>query len=274
MELFGFKKKKVYNTSNNKFFLEEYSMICPNCKHENDEDARFCENCGTRLVQEEATATTINNKETEENQEKTEEKKEWYYVDQDQSVGPFTKTEMQGFIDQGILNDRSYVWKPGMADWIFLRESEFKEPGQTVIYRCGDENIYTTSENFEKTTLPQGIQTKSVFLCIFLMIITCGLYGIYWLYCIVRDVNALAGHQKKEILVDPFLVVILSIVTCGIYGLYTYWKIAKLIASLEYENYQTADDSMIVLIVAILGFPIISLGILQSSINGILTYAK
>ena len=73
-ELFGFKKKKVYNTSNNKF-VEVDVMICPNCKHENDEDARFCENCGTKLVQENA---VMNNEKEESTKEEIikEEKKE------------------------------------------------------------------------------------------------------------------------------------------------------------------------------------------------------
>lgn len=243
-------------------------MICPNCKHENDEDARFCENCGTKLVQENA---VMNNEKEESTKEEIikEEKKEWFYVDQDQSVGPFTETEMQEFMTQGVLNDRSYVWKPGMADWTFLHESDLKREMGSAPSVCG-----TSLGQSENNSVPNGLQTKSIVLSIVLMIVTCGLYGIYWLYCVVRDVNALSGQQKKEILLDPFLVVILSFVTCGIYGLYVYWKVAKLIANLEYENYKPADDSIIVLIVAIFGLPIISLGILQSSINEIITYAK
>lgn len=57
-------------------------------------------------------------------------------------------------------------------------------------------------------------------------ILTCGIYGYYFLYCMARDVNIMCEGDGDN---TPGLAVfiILSFVTCGFYGLYWYYKLAN-----------------------------------------------
>lgn len=59
-------------------------------------------------------------------------------------------------------------------------------------------------------------------MCIILSLITCGIYGIYWEYCIVQDSNTASNEPYAT---SGGMVILLSIVTCGIYGLY--WGLQK-----------------------------------------------
>jgi uncharacterized protein (TIGR00266 family) len=41
----------------------------------------------------------------------------WYYAVDGQQQGPFTKAELRERLDRGELDERTYVYTPGMADW-------------------------------------------------------------------------------------------------------------------------------------------------------------
>ena len=62
------------------------------------------------------------------------------------------------------------------------------------------------------------MRPRSVGLCIVLSIITCGIYGFYWLYCLNEDVNEITERPGTS----GGLVVVFSLITCGIYSLYWY----------------------------------------------------
>lgn len=49
---------------------------------------------------------------------------DWYYVENNDSKGPFSESDMKGFIDSGVLTGNSFVWKTGMQDWQRLKNTE------------------------------------------------------------------------------------------------------------------------------------------------------
>ena len=98
---------------------------------------------------------------------------------------------------------------------------------------------------------------------------TCGLYGFYWLYTIAKDLNDLCASQHQEKGADPFLVVVLSIVTCGIYQIYYMYKAGKMVSSLTKNGQHLSDDSVVLMVLAILQLSLVSYCILQSNINGL-----
>lgn len=55
----------------------------------------------------------------------------------------------------------------------------------------------------------------------FLTIITCGIYGLYWVYITTKSVNQLAQGDNRDF--SPVLAVVLYIVTCGIYPIIWYY---------------------------------------------------
>ena len=57
---------------------------------------------------------------------------------------------------------------------------------------------------------------RSVALGLVFSIITCGIYGLYWMVCLTEDTNTAAGETGTS----GVMALIFTIITCGIYGLY------------------------------------------------------
>ena len=186
----------------------------------------------------------------------TSSSNDWYYVENNDSKGPFSELDMKGFMDSGILTGNSFVWKTGMQDWERLKNTEL----------AGNERVHV-EPSFSYTT--GVVKEKSIGLCVVLSIVTCGIYGIYWLYTIAHDLNDLCESQNQEKGAEPGLVVVLGIVTCGIYSLYYLWKAGKMVSSLTRSNGQhPSDDSIVLMVLALLQLSLVSYCILQSHING------
>ena len=102
-----------------------------------------------------------------------DEEKNWYYVENNDSKGPYSQDEMKGFMESGILSGNSFVWKTGMQDWMHLKNTEL----------AGNE-----MPEPEPTPQPSyyGVKEKSIALNVVLTFVTCGLYGLYWLYTIAK----------------------------------------------------------------------------------------
>ena len=181
---------------------------------------------------------------------------DWYYVENNDSKGPFSESDMKGFIDSGVLTGNSFVWKTGMQDWHRLKNTEL----------AGNETVHV-EPSFSFTT--GVVKEKSIGLCVVLSLVTCGIYSIYWLYTIAHDLNDLCESQNQEKGAEPGLVVVLSIVTCGIYLLYYLWKAGKMVSSLTRSNgHHPSDDSIVLMVLSILQLSLVSYCILQSHING------
>lgn len=185
----------------------------------------------------------------------TSSSNDWYYVENNDSKGPFSESDMKGFIDSGVLTGNSFVWKTGMQDWQRLKNTEL----------AGNETVHV-EPSFSFTT--GVVKEKSIGLCVVLSLVTCGIYSIYWLYTIAHDLNDLCESQNQEKGAEPGLVVVLSIVTCGIYLLYYLWKAGKMISSLTRSNgHHPSDDSIVLMVLSILQLSLVSFCILQSHIN-------
>ena len=65
------------------------------------------------------------------------------------------------------------------------------------------------------------VQRRSIATAIVLTIITCGLYGIYWMIVLNDDINVLCDRPND---LSGGVVFLLSLVTCGIFGYYWYYK--------------------------------------------------
>lgn len=71
---------------------------------------------------------------------------------------------------------------------------------------------------------------RSLITYILLTIVTCGIYGYYFLYCMARDMNIMCegdGEQTAGLAVF----ILLSIVTCGIYSWIWYYKLGNRLAT-------------------------------------------
>lgn len=105
---------------------------------------------------------------------------------------------------------------------------------------------------------------RSIGMCIVLTLITCGIYGLYWLVCLNDDVAEYTG----EYVTSGGMVLLLSIVTCGIYSIYWAYKMGE---ALDYVRVADGRPSgslgILYLILSILGLGIVTYALIQSELN-------
>lgn len=105
------------------------------------------------------------------------------------------------------------------------------------------------------------ITARNIALCIVFSLITCGIYGIYWLIKINDEVNLLAGEPYAT---SGGMVFLFSLITCGIYGLYWQFKMGERCDKIRGIN---GSSNVLYLVLGIVGFSIISMCLMQDTVN-------
>ena len=101
--------------------------------------------------------------------------------------------------------------------------------------------------------------TRNIVVCILLSIITCGIYGLYWMYTLNEYARAVTPQEWQT---SGITVILLDIITCGIYGLYWNYKMGKAFTAIG-----APDNSVLYLVLSIFGLSIVNWCIMQDSIN-------
>ena len=109
---------------------------------------------------------------------------------------------------------------------------------------------------------------RNIVSTVLLMFFTCGLYYLYLIYQLSKEINEITNDNKNNPLID----LVLSICTCGIYPVYWFYKISRQIE--EYEDALAMRRNSIALLTTILALLpygcIISMAIVQTEVNNIL----
>ena len=109
------------------------------------------------------------------------------------------------------------------------------------------------------------IERRNIAVCIVLTLVTCGIYGIYWIVCLTNDVNTASGDVNGT---PGGMVVLLTIVTCGIYGIYWAYKQGeKLDFTKNNRGIPSSNSGVLYLILQIFGFGIIAYALMQNELN-------
>ncbi|MCR5837888.1 MAG: DUF4234 domain-containing protein [Lachnospiraceae bacterium] len=110
------------------------------------------------------------------------------------------------------------------------------------------------------------LKQRNIAVQIILTLVTCGIYGLYWLACLNDDTNTLYGSYGKDM--SGGVVVLLTLVTCGIYGLYWMYVTGNKIDSLREQNgLQKENYGILLLLLSLVGLGIISYCIIQNELN-------
>ena len=108
------------------------------------------------------------------------------------------------------------------------------------------------------------IEERNIPVSIMLTIVTCGIYGLYWIAKINDEMDMLVDDESN---ISGALVVALSIVTCGIYMIYWNYKMGTKVDELKGTN---ASTGILYLVFSCLGLGIIVLAIIQDEINKVI----
>ncbi len=114
---------------------------------------------------------------------------------------------------------------------------------------------------------PFGIEPRNIVLCIIFSIITCGIYGIYWMIKMNDEVNMLAGEPGAT---TGGMVFLFSLITCGIYGWYWLYKMGERCDRIKNTP---GSSNVLFLILGIVGLSIVSYCLIQDTINKRIQYS-
>lgn len=105
---------------------------------------------------------------------------------------------------------------------------------------------------------------RSPVVAVLLTIITCGIYGIYWMIVLTNEVGELSGDRSftggKHFL--------LTLVTCGLWTLVWLYQLGTNIAiAQQKKGVYVKDNSLIYLLLGIFGLSIVSYVLAQADVN-------
>ena len=111
------------------------------------------------------------------------------------------------------------------------------------------------------------VQKRDIVVAIVLTVVTCGIYGLYWFIVMTDDVKAASGDASFT---SGGMSLLLTILTCGIYGIYWAYKMGELMKVAQESNgLPVKDNSILYLILEIIGLSIVVYILVQSDLNAI-----
>ena len=234
-------------------------MICPKCGKNCADGSNFCDGCGTSLTAQQPNQQT-NQQANQQPKQQAGQQQNYYYNNQNNN--------QQNSYQQPPYQQNGY--QP------YQQNGYQQPPYQQNSYQ---QNGYQQNGYQQNPYQPNGpqygnyrapVKNRNIALCVVLSIITCGIYGIYWLVCLVDDLNVASGRTGDT---SGGMVFLLSLITCGIYGIYWMYKAGEKVAYIKQRNTGEIDSSssVLYLILGIIGFGIVAYALIQSELNKVAT---
>ncbi|MDO4960309.1 MAG: DUF4234 domain-containing protein [Eubacteriales bacterium] len=111
---------------------------------------------------------------------------------------------------------------------------EAKETAKDAMNKAGqslDSAVEEVANDIHGTYDPAGaLKTdRSLVAYILLSLITCGIYGYYFIYTVARDINIACDDDDEET-AGLGMYILLCFITCGFYGIYWEYKLGNRLA--------------------------------------------
>lgn len=118
---------------------------------------------------------------------------------------------------------------------------------------------------------PVSFGQRNIAICIVLSIVTCGIYGIYWMIKVVDELNEASDNQNGT---SGGMVFLLSLVTCSIYLWYWMYKAGELVNKAKAARALPveSDSSILYMLLTIFGFGIVSWALIQNELNKVAAF--
>lgn len=124
----------------------------------------------------------------------------------------------------------------------------------------GNQNNYGGPAGGMNQRFP-GIQERNIAIAVILSIVTCGLYGIYWMIKLNDEINQICGDTHAN---SGGMVFLFTLITCGIYGWYWMYKMGEKCDQIKGVN---GSSGILYLILGIFGLGIVNYCLMQDTIN-------
>lgn len=237
------------NDTINDFLQEETSMFCPNCGKEIPDNSAFCPECGTNLreayTNHAGTGAAPNSGQANQTVDYRNQT-----TNSTQAGSAYTQNQGDGY---SKANTNGYNQADGYTD-----------PNANGY---NNQNQFTSPQPYGGNAggYPSGRGTnRSIALCIILSLVTCGIYGLYWMVKMNDEINLLADEPGAT---SGGMVVLLAIVTCNIYTWYWCYKMGERCDRIKSKWGEASSSSVIYLILAIFGLDIVAYALMQDTIN-------
>ncbi len=244
-------------------------MFCTNCGTKLADGQKMCPNCGALIDNawdpswqdyREQNYQNQNNQQGYQNQNYQNQNNQQGYQNQNYQ----NQNNQQGYQNQNYQNQNS---QQGYQNQNYQQQNYQDRNYQQQYYQQPYYPDQRSSGNWGADSwIPAGAGTnRSIALCIIFTIISCGIYGIYWIAVLNDEINQLAGEQEYT---SGVLVVVFGIITCGIYLLVWNYKMGEQVDQLNsYLGENSSSTSILYLILAFVGLQIINSALMQDTIN-------
>lgn len=112
------------------------------------------------------------------------------------------------------------------------------------------------------------MKNRNIVMNVILTLLTCGLFGLYWMIVITDDV--VFANDREVFNTSGGSVVLFGILTCGIYYIYWAYQMGKAMSVAQSKrNTAISDNSILYVILLLFGFNIVTLCILQNDLNNL-----
>lgn len=109
------------------------------------------------------------------------------------------------------------------------------------------------------------LEYRDIAIAIILSIVTCGIYGIFWIISLTNDANKVSDRPTDT---SGGMVILLTLITCGIYGIYWNYKMGqKIYEAGQRYNKSISDNSVLYLVLSLFGLAIVNYALMQSDLN-------
>lgn len=113
------------------------------------------------------------------------------------------------------------------------------------------------------------MEKRSIALSIIFTLITCGLYSFYWTYKLTNECHYALGRNNTA---SGGWVLFYSVITLGIYVFYWIYEMGEAVAEVKRMRGMATSghESIIYLILTLFGVGIVSMALLQKSLNDVI----
>lgn len=147
------------------------------------------------------------------------------------------------------------------------QQTNYQQQGQQQNFQQGYQQP-NYQQGYQQPGFQQGPapQSRNLAMCIILSVVTCGIYGLYWLYTLNEDMGYISGRKEMS----GGMVILLSIITCGIYSFIWNYQQGQKVDELKTKNgLPSSSTGILYLVLSLLGLAIVNYALMQNEINAV-----